>query len=287
MPHRPFVKTLRAQWLGQQLRELREQRGMTLKLVAEHLGRDLSALGRYERAEWPIGRGDVVALLDLFGFYDASERNDLLSLAEDVWRTHRWDTDATDPVKPTFIEFPWLASRAETVCSYDSAVVPPLFQTRDYATAVIRCVEDPAAALAQVARLVDQRIEQQQHLIDRPGTTKVEAVIEESAVRRLIGDAELMRAQLRHLDQLRRRPHVEVRLLPARIGLHPGLDGSFWLFRMPQPYPAVGYVENLAGRLYVEEPASRRFVNSYDRLRQIALNPRESGQMIAMIAENL
>ncbi|WFE67524.1 helix-turn-helix transcriptional regulator [Micromonospora sp. WMMD714] len=84
MPHKPFIRTLRAQWLGQQLRALREERGMTLKLVSEHLHRDMSALGRYERADWPIRRGDVVALLDLYGFHHAAERARLLALAEDV-----------------------------------------------------------------------------------------------------------------------------------------------------------------------------------------------------------
>lgn len=40
MLHRPFIRTLRAQWLGQRLLVLRDQRGFTLRLVAEHLGRD-------------------------------------------------------------------------------------------------------------------------------------------------------------------------------------------------------------------------------------------------------
>src|SRR5688572_2694754 len=93
MPHRPFIRTVRAQWLGQRLRTLREQRGLTRKVVTEHLGRDLAPLGRYARAEWPIGRGDVVALLDLFGFHESSERTRILGLAEDVWRIHRWDPD--------------------------------------------------------------------------------------------------------------------------------------------------------------------------------------------------
>ena len=33
-----------------------------------------------------------------------------------------------------------------------------------------------------------------------------------------------------------------------------GLDGTFWIFRLPEPYPAVAYVESLGGRLYLESP---------------------------------
>jgi transcriptional regulator with XRE-family HTH domain len=216
MPHRPFVKTLRAQWLGQQLRELREQRGMTLKLVSEHLGRDLSALGRYERAEWPIPRGDVVALLDLYGFHGARERASLLHVAEEVWCAHRWDNDPNDVVNTSFIDFPWLASRAEKICCYDAAMVPALFQTRDYATQIIQATEGPAANPDRIARLVDQHVERQE-VLGEPSGARVAAIVDESALRRRIGDVSLMRAQLQHLDQVRRRPGVH-----SRVG---GVDG--------------------------------------------------------------
>ncbi len=60
------VPTLRAQWLGRELRDLRERRNLTLRQVAEHLKRNFSALSRFENAEWPIPRHDVQMLLDLY-----------------------------------------------------------------------------------------------------------------------------------------------------------------------------------------------------------------------------
>src|SRR5687768_10995590 len=44
-----FVQTIRAQWLGQRMRELREERGLTLKYIAAYLGVEFSTLARYER----------------------------------------------------------------------------------------------------------------------------------------------------------------------------------------------------------------------------------------------
>ncbi|MFY1692684.1 Scr1 family TA system antitoxin-like transcriptional regulator [Plantactinospora sp. WMMB782] len=82
-----------------------------------------------------------------------------------------------------------------------------------------------------------------------------------------------MRGQLAHLGELLRRPNVQVRVLPATIGLHPGLDGSFWLFKMPKPYPDVAYAEHLGGRLFMEAPKSKRYAEAYARLRDIALDP--------------
>lgn len=66
MERRPEVHDLllRAQWSGQQLRALRESTGMTLRQAGEYLQRDPSTVSRFESAEYPIRRGDVLALLD-------------------------------------------------------------------------------------------------------------------------------------------------------------------------------------------------------------------------------
>jgi transcriptional regulator with XRE-family HTH domain len=285
MPHKPFIRTLRAQWLGQQLRQIREQRGMTLKLVATHLNRDMSALGRYERADWPIRREDVVALLDLYGFHKAEERSRLLHLAEEVWRTDRWNDAYDDVVDSSFIDFPWLESRASRICSYHSTVVPGLFQLREYAEQVIREVEGPKVSEGFIQRGVALRMDRQ-HVLQH-GQTKINAIIDESALRRRIGTGRLMQDQLGRILQLARQPEIEIRVLPRKVALHPALDGSFWVFEMPSPYPAVGYLESLAGQMYFESPKADRFVSAYHRTCDVALDPRESAGLIETIMEEL
>jgi transcriptional regulator with XRE-family HTH domain len=269
MPHRPFVRTLRAQWLGQRLRERREQRGMPLKLVAEHLGRDFSALGRYERAEWPIQRADVVALLDLYGLHAAPERARLLHIAEDIWRTHRWSFAPEEVADASFIDLPWLAALAQKICLYHPSAVPEPLRIPRYAELLIRCGGGGEA-------VVERRTERQRLLTDH--LTKIQAVVDEAALRRPIGGDGVMRAQLRHLRG------VDVRVLPADFALHPGLEGPFWLFLMPPPYPPVGYQDGLAGDLYVELPEAERFVDRYQLLLDAALDQRESAALIAALA---
>ena len=97
--------------------------------------------------------------------------------------------------------------------------------------------------------------------------------------------AAAMRAQLEHLLDVGRRRHVALRVLPASVGAHAGLEGAFKVFEMPRPYPAVAYMENLGGKLYVEAPNTDRFVQAYDRLRRAALAAAESAAVIARIAE--
>lgn len=76
-------------------------------------------------------------------------------------------------------------------------------------------------------------------------------------------------------------------MLGRQPSLHMGVFGAFSVFAMPKPYPAVAFIENLAGKLYVEAPKSVRFEQAYDTLRASALGLRESSALIASIAEEL
>lgn len=278
----PFLRTLRAQLLGQQMRELRTQRGMTLQATAEYFGRDFSALARYEKAEWPFKRADVVTLLDIYGVFDSKQRARLLQLCDDSWRTNEWDVDFADN---TFVDYTWLESRAREICSYSTVLLPGLFQTRAYAEALIRLIEGAGAPAPKVARWVDLRLERQQIL--GSGCKKISAVVDAALLHRVVGDADVLREQLDHLAALAREPHIDLRVLPEQVNLAARFNGPFWLFRMADPYPEVAYLETLAGRIYLESPRSKRFLIAYDRLRDTALSPGESAKQIVAAAEAL
>jgi transcriptional regulator with XRE-family HTH domain len=286
MPPKPFVRTLRAQWLGQELRSLRDARGMTLKMVAAHLRRDMSALSRYERGEWPIGRADVLALLDLYGFHHAAERERMLRLAEEVWITDRWSENYSDILQPSFIDFPWLESRAERICSYHASVIPGLFQLRDYAERVIRSVDGDELDEEGIQLCTDLRMERQA-VLAAPHQPWIDVVIAESALRRRIGRPSLCHAQMLHLLECASLTRVIIRVLPSDVDLHRGLDGSFWVFQMPHPYPAVAYLDYLGGQLYLEAPKSERFVRAYHGLSEIAMAPQASVRFIERLAKEL
>lgn len=49
---------------------------------------------------------------------------------------------------------------------------------------------------------------------------------------------------------------MTIRVLPADTPVHAGMDGTFWLFRMPKPSPAVAYEQMLGGQVYLESPKS-------------------------------
>lgn len=274
MPISTFIPTLRAQWLGQHLRELREQRGLTLKTVAEHLNRHASALGRYETAGWPIPRTDVFSLLELYGIHDSAERGRLLRLAESVWRTHHWHLPPGEDLDLPFIGLPWLARRAERLRLYHPGMVPEALRTAAYHEPALRYIY-PAG---QHAELAGRYAELQAVLT--AGETKIEAVIDEYALHRAVGGGAVLRAQLAHLHSLQASGRAEIRVLLTDVALHPGLSGPFWLLEPPLPYPPVGYQEGLGGQCWVESPQAERFVDAYRQIADAAMGLFESAGLI-------
>ncbi|MBV9141779.1 MAG: helix-turn-helix transcriptional regulator [Pseudonocardiales bacterium] len=275
--------TLRAQWLGQSLRELRDANGMTLARAADFLQRNASTVSRFESGEYPIRRPDLMALLDLYGVSDRHKRDGLLRLSEEVWQKGWWDGYEPD-VERQFVDFVWLESRATEIRSFDPSMITGLLQTRDYATAVVTAAEWEAEP-AQIARWVQLRMDRQA-VLHREAPPRLQVIIDESVLRREIGGPDVMSGQLAHLLAIAKLPHVDLRVLPASIGAHASLSGGFCVFTIAEPDLEVGYAETVGGSVYVEPPASERFVRVYTRLLNGVLGPAESAKLICAIGED-
>lgn len=276
--------TLRAQWLGRQLRELREASGLKLSEAGECLKRDASTVSRFETGVYPIHQPDVRALLDLFGVRDERRRGALLRLSEEAWRTGWWDGYAQD-VEGSFIDYVWLESRATRIRTFDVASFYGLLQTPDYARAVIRGVER-AASDTQTDRWVELRL-MRQAILERMTPPQVSMIMDEALLWRASGGASVLRAQLQHLAALAHRSNIEIRVLPFKAGSHASPDGAFRVLSLPEPFVEVACVESPAGALYVEEPDAARFTAVYDQLEDASLNKRESINLINATAEKL
>ena len=271
--------TLRAQWLGQQLRELRNAADFTLKQAGDYLQRDTSTVGRFESGEYPIRRPDMLALLDFYGVADKHARDGLLQLHADSWQKGWWDGYAED-VERSFVDFVWLESRATEILNFDNTTLTGLLQTDNYARAVMTAA-DRGASPVQIERGVELRMARQD-VLDKPDF-QLRVVLDEAVLRREVHGRIVMREQLAHLAMLAKRPNVEIRVLPFSAGEHPSPAGAFKILRMPEPYPEVGYVETPAGSLCVEPPRTERFVAAYDGLCELALGPRKSIEVITAL----
>ena len=273
------------------MRQLRDERGLTLKYIAAHLGVEFSTLARYERAEWPFRRDHVVALLDVYGVYDEEKRTRLVELSQTAWKINQWTpiSGRFDGLLPentataARIDPWWLQARAEELCIYAPLLIPEVVQTQDYAAAIVaQTVPTGIRGDHIVARLMAR----QRQLDDPPTRTRLTILIEEQVLHRQIGGRLVLGQQLEFLSRTVERPHVNIRVLPAaRYGWHPGLDGAFTLCVMARPYPPVALVDHLTGRLVMEASDADRYIEVFDKLREIAYSPAESGSLIATLAE--
>jgi transcriptional regulator with XRE-family HTH domain len=282
MPAPSRKPTLRAQWLGQTLKAMRERSHLRLKDSAEYLQRDVSMVSRFESGIYPIRRGDVYALIDLYGIEDRKQRELLLQLSDEVWQTGWWEKH-TEDVSASTIDYVWLEDRSEQLRIYGAMTVVGLLQTSEYAEALIRAA-DPDAASSQISRWVQLRLRRQE-LLDRAEGYRLEVVLDEAALRRPVGGPEIMCRQLEHLLDKSPNHGIEVRVLPFSAGAHSSPDGSFTLLKMPEPFPEVAYVESPAGAIYAESSEAERLARRYDRLKQSSLNPEESAALITRLAE--
>ncbi|NKZ07009.1 helix-turn-helix domain-containing protein [Actinomadura latina] len=274
--------TLRSQWLGQQLRELRDGSGLMLKEVAEYLQRDPGTVSRFESGFYPIRRPDLMALLDLYGVSDPQRREALMTLSQDVWQKGWWDGYARD-VAGSLIDYVWLESRATHIRSYAAMVIPGLLQTPEYAEAVIR-INDTNATIEQMERWHELRMNRQQILVgDTP--PRLTVVLDEGVLRRQVGDSQVMADQLRHLAQCATMPTVDLRVLRFRAGTPASTHGAFTIFELPAPFPEVAYTETMAGAIYIETPETERFAKAYAGHQSLALTPGESADLVSAAAE--
>src|SRR5882672_7505268 len=81
MPRR-VMPSVRLRRLAAQLRELREQAGLTQEDVAERTGKDRSTISRIETAQGRPHRASVIQILDLYGVGEP-RRGELLTLLKE------------------------------------------------------------------------------------------------------------------------------------------------------------------------------------------------------------
>jgi Domain of unknown function (DUF5753) len=246
--------------------------------------RDASTVSRFESGVLPARVPEVLAYLDLCGIDDPRRRESLKRLSQDVFQKGWWDGYADD-VAGSLVDRIWLESRTLKIQTFQAVVVPGLIQTRDYAETIIRAA-DPDASDEQIDRWVEVRMTRQ-HLLHKDDPAQLVAVLDEGVLHRRVGGSTAMRAQLQHLLDLADTPTIEILVLPAEAGAHASPDGSFEVFVMADPYPAVGYCQTPAGEIYVETASVERLTHAYDRLRGMALGRKETLAFIASTAKGM
>jgi transcriptional regulator with XRE-family HTH domain len=262
---------------GAELRRLREGAGLTIERVAEALECSHSKVSRIETGQVSASPRDVRDMLELYRV-DAARREALLQVAREARQRGWWQkyVDVPDGV-PAYVS---LEAAATSIDVYMPLVVPALLQTAEYARAVIRGVR-PDLPDPELARRVELRMSRQAILEqDRPPALRV--LLDETVLRRPVGDQEVMAAQLEKLLRAADLPAVTLQVVPIEAGAHAGIDGPFTIFGFPVPAERdVVALDSAADALYLESPEDLdRYRRVFELLRPVALAPEASTAFI-------
>lgn len=247
--------------LGSQLRRLRESRGITREAAGYSIRASESKISRMELGRVSFKARDIEDLLTLYGVADEAERAPLLALAREANLTGWWHSygDVLPGWFPTYVG---LEGAASDISCYEVQFVHGLLQTEDYAHAVVTSGQ-PRASSAEVERRVALRLERQKLLLSERAPT-FHVVLDEAALHRAYGGAEVMRAQLRHLVSVSEQPNITLQVMPFSFGGHAGESGAFTMLRFPESdLPDVVYLEQLTSALYLDK---RDEVGQYQRV---------------------
>ena len=278
--------SLRVQWLGERLRKARIQAGCTLEDSGEYLQVRHTTLSRIENGIYRARPSYVRDLIDFYGISDERERAVLLQLNEDAWRKDWWIKDSSG-LDAEFIDYTWLEARAARICVFEPMLIHGLLQTADYAKALTIAGMPEDTTPETIDRMVELRLHRQR-ILTGTNATKLSIVFEEAPLYRNIGGKTTHVAQLHHLLGQSGHENIDIRILPRTSGWHHGLDGPFTVINMPDPYPDVAYIENLAGRSFLEDDAKvDRFRQAYDGLYKSALSPAQSHEFISNLLKGL
>ncbi|MEU6552860.1 MULTISPECIES: helix-turn-helix domain-containing protein [unclassified Streptomyces] len=274
--------TVRRRRLGQELRRLRELKGMTAEEVAERLLVSQSKISRLENGRRSISQRDV---RDLCGVYEVEDQrivDSLMEMARDSRQQGWWHAFGDIP----YSVYIGLETDAESLRVYEPQLVTGLLQTRAYAEALVQGAL-PETSTADIDKRVQVRLRRQERITAENNPLRLWVVLDEAALRRVVGSKLVMREQLEYLIEMSQLPHVTVQVLPFEVGAHPGLNGQYAILEFADAADSsVVYLEGVTSDLYLEKAQDvQKYAVMYEHLRAQSLNVDQSRQCISDVAK--
>ena len=251
---------------AEELKAMRKQRGWSREEVAKLISFSVSTIGNIEAAFRAPTREQALLLDKAFDTPGSFAR------LEERLRGVVFSSG--------FRPFWPYETRARMLKYFQNILVPGMFQTEDYARAIL--ATNPGVTEPELEERVAARIARQS-ILDRkdPPPPWMWIVLDEHVLHRNIGTPGLMAAELERLVELARRPRINIQVVPDRRA-YPGLLGALVIAEMDQGADIV-YLETALEGQIVENPAMTESMTVlFDVLRMEALTGDAS---VALIEE--
>lgn len=252
-------------WLAFDVRRYRQAADMTQRQLARELRVSYQQMCHLEANRRNFTREQVRALDVLWDTGGHFER---------LWIHAQREHDAEWFRKYTAYE-----RRSDGLNIFEPLIIPGMFQTIEYARALLR-----GGRVADIEAAIAARMERQENLT-KDDPPEVLAIVDEKALHQPVGGLEVMRGQLHRLLEITAMPHVTLQVVPKRAGAYVGLDGGFTLLSIGEE-GELGYSEaQLGGRLIRDEQEVRTLTVMYGGIRAKAMSEDDSLTYIQSILE--
>jgi transcriptional regulator with XRE-family HTH domain len=282
----PGSPTVRRRRLAAELRSIRESRGKSGDSVAAALKWSASKISRYERARTSLRPKEVERLLDYYEI-TGSRRELLLGLAQDAAQKGWWE-EYGDNLSDDYQQFIGHEDEAAAMSIWHVDVVTGLLQTEAYARHIIGSYSrvEPVPP-GVISRKVNVRMRRQQ-VLERD-ELQLSVILDESVLRRRIGDDAVMHDQMLRLAKDAERPNVTLQILPLNAQ-HDVFGESFVIFGFEVDNDAmlqevVSIEEMRRGFIFEEERETYLHRIAFQVLAQSALDPEASRDLILETAK--
>lgn len=276
--------TVHRRRLAMELRRLRTEAGIKADEVARELACSPGKISQMETGRVSITVSDTKAMLELYGV-TGERRDELLELARTA-KQRGWWHPYGDALYPWARHYIGLETGVSAIRGYRTTLVPDLLQTEDYQRAAL--ARDSRVSDTELDRLVELG-RRRRELLDGPDAPQLWFVLDETVLRRRVGSAQVMRAQLDHLLEAGHRPNITVQVLPYAAGALPATTGSFTLLEFPDlADPAVVHIRYVTGALYLQNDEDVQVYRGLlDDLTANALSKTRSAALIKEAATDL
>lgn len=278
--------TFRRRELGKELRKLRDRKGQTLQEVAKALGFSHTKLARVE-----IGENDLPRVSDLEGLIDHldidlphEDRETLLqlhreSLSKEPWTPYKAFMPSRMPT------FRGLEQDARVMRAWQPAFVFGLLQTEAYANALYRIAKPVDETTSEyVEQNVRLRLERKELITRSEEPLELRVIMDETAVRRMVGGPEVMRAQYEEIVKLGELENVTIQILPHDVVTY-RTESNFILLDFSETLDPVVEVD-MPNTISVtdERREVQRHIRRFDAMRDSALPPARTAGFLEALA---
>ncbi|WP_041439347.1 MULTISPECIES: helix-turn-helix domain-containing protein [Thermomonospora] len=254
-------------FLAQEIMRLRQAKGMNREQLAKMVFVSESLVRSWERGRRIPQPDHLEALEKIF-----DTKGVLLQIRKEL-------INAATPME-------WMAawraveSRATSLLSFETTVIPGLLQTKEYATSVFQA----ARHLGEIDEMLKARLERQKILTREDDPPTLVALLAEAALLNNVGGPKIMHDQLMHIAKMAERDHIVVQVIPFSSSVCAGFLAPFVIASFDAGEAA--YVDNqLNGDVITETENVAILRRMFEQFRAEALSGSESVKLIQRLAE--